>query len=238
MFKILKAITLALTFFVVSSQFAAAQNTGGVFPPIVNEGHKSLQLRLAFADDNNGSAQRLHYQQAINDDFMWRIVGQVNSNNGDTDFNFVQGELFWDFSDKGDDWAQGVRFDLRVRDENRPSQFGFNWMHQFKLSNRLTARALALSTVQFGDNAADGIALQTRGSLMYKTNDKINIGVELFNSYGTTANFQSFKNSQQQFGPFISVPIRNNTSIYASALFGLSDATTDTDLRLWVTQSF
>lgn len=234
-----KAISIfsALTLTALCSQNALAQNTGGVFPPTVNEGHKSLQYRLTLSDDDR-SAQRIHYQEAINDDFMWRIVGAVNSNGNDTDFDFLQGELFWDFSDKGDDWEQGVRFDARIRDENRPAQLGLNWMHQIKLSDRLTARALALSAVQLGDNAADGVSLQSRGSLIYKASDKVKIGAEIYNSYGTTANFQSFKNSNQQFGPFVTFPIRKNTSIFLNALFGLSDASPEADARLWITQSF
>lgn len=227
----------ALTVTVFSSQTALAQNTGGVFPPTVNDGHKSLQYRITLSD-NDKSAQRIHYQEAINDDFMWRVVGQVKSQGNDTGFDYLQAELFWDFSNKGDDWAQGVRFDFRVRDEDRPSQFGLNWMHQIKLSDRLTARALALSTVQFGDNAADGIALQSRGNLIYKATDKVNVGAELYNSYGSTDRLQSFKNSQQQFGPFVTFPLRKNTSLYVNALFGLSKATPDTDIRLWVTQGF
>lgn len=32
--------------------FAAAQNTGGVFPPMVNEAHESAQYRIAINPDN------------------------------------------------------------------------------------------------------------------------------------------------------------------------------------------
>ena len=70
-------ISICLSLFVTTSAFA--QNTGGIFGPVVNEGHSSLQYR-ATVDPNNsagdtGFAQRLHYQRAINTDFMWRVVG-------------------------------------------------------------------------------------------------------------------------------------------------------------------
>ena len=46
---------------------AMAQNTGGVFGPVVNEGHRSAQYRLAIVPDAAGGetahAHRLHYQQ-------------------------------------------------------------------------------------------------------------------------------------------------------------------------------
>ena len=86
---------------------AMAQNTGGVFPIQVNEGHRSLQYRAAIDPDNVqdefGFAQRLHYQQAINGDFMWRIVGQTQkTESSDFDFSFLQAELFWEMSDDED----------------------------------------------------------------------------------------------------------------------------------------
>ncbi|MEP1229414.1 MAG: transporter [Litorimonas sp.] len=233
----MKAISIALALIAAITPYAHAQNTGGIFSPIVNEGHRSLQYRATFSDDDR-SAQRVHYQDAINDDFMWRVVGQVISDGNNTDFDFLQGEMFWDLSDKNDKWAQGLRFDIRVRDDNRPNQFGLNWANEFKLSDRLQARALVFSTLQFGDNSANGIFLQTRGSLTYKATDKVNVGVESYNNYGSTNDFQFLKDSQQQIGPFVTFPVHKNTSIFLNALFGVSQSAPDTDLRFWVTQSF
>ena len=75
----------------LSPLYAMAQNTGGVFPPDVNEGHKSAQYRIAANLDNDRFAQRLHYQQAIDGDLMWRIVGQTRETaTSDFDFDYVQ----------------------------------------------------------------------------------------------------------------------------------------------------
>ena len=58
---------LALAFFgsLIVSETAFAQNTGGVFGPVVKEGHRSFQYRAAVNPDNalgqTGFAQRLHY---------------------------------------------------------------------------------------------------------------------------------------------------------------------------------
>ena len=73
----MKHLFLGLLILVLSTLSAAAQNTGGVFPPSVDEGHKSAQYRAAYNADNDNFNQRLHYQQAINGDFMWRIIGQT-----------------------------------------------------------------------------------------------------------------------------------------------------------------
>ncbi|MGY9107157.1 MAG: hypothetical protein ACKVG0_11630, partial [Alphaproteobacteria bacterium] len=49
-----------------------AQNTGGVIPPFVNEGSRSLHTRIAIDPDNaqgeRSIATRLHYLHSFNDD--------------------------------------------------------------------------------------------------------------------------------------------------------------------------
>ena len=101
-----------------------AQNTGGVFPPTVSEGHKSWQYRWAVdpesANGDTAFAQRLHYQQAINDDFMWRIVGQVRkTDDSDFDPDFLQAELFWEFSEAGADYTCLLYTSPSPRDRTR-----------------------------------------------------------------------------------------------------------------------
>ncbi|MEL7104098.1 MAG: hypothetical protein AAGL97_16220, partial [Pseudomonadota bacterium] len=105
---------LMATAFVVSTPTALAQNTGGIFPPIVNEGHKSAQYRVAYNPDTEGLSQRVHYQQAINGDVMWRgLVSARKTDDSDVDVDFIQAELFWELSDDDDDWKTGFRFDAR-----------------------------------------------------------------------------------------------------------------------------
>ena len=125
-FLTLSAAALAAIFIAPN---AMAQNTGGVFPTQVNEGHRSLQYRAAINPDNAqdefGFAQRLHYQQAINGDLMWRVVGQTQkTESSDFDFAFLQAELFWELSDDQDQHKTGLRFDARLTDGDRAEQLG------------------------------------------------------------------------------------------------------------------
>ena len=166
---------------------AMAQNTGGVFPPMVNEGHRSIQYRGAINPDNAagefGFAQRLHYQQAINGDFMWRILGQTQkTDSSDFDFAFLQAELFWELSDDEDKHKTGLRFDARLTDGDSAEQLGLNWVNQFNFDDGWHARALVLSSVQIGDTAADGINLQTRARVGKKLENGPLIGVEMYNN--------------------------------------------------------
>lgn len=233
----MKHILLALLILAASALSAAAQNTGGVFPPNVDEGHKSAQYRVAFNTDTNGFAQRLHYQQAINGDFMWRVIGQTReTDSSDVDFDFLQAELFWELSPENTDYRTGVRFDARLRDDNRPHQVGLNWMHQWKFSEGWTARLVGLSSVQFGDNNADGIFLAPRAHLSRKL-DTVTLGVEYYGNFGSTDEFTLSKTGQTA-GPFISTKLTGKTSIMAGVQIGLNNAAPDTDLRLWLTQGF
>ena len=237
----IKSTALSLTILLSAFAYPSyAQNTGGVFGPVVNEGHRSFQYRLAFDPDNanntTGFAQRLHYQQAINDDFMWRILGQTRKTGAsDVDFDFVQGELFWQLGES-ENYQSGVRFDLRFRDGDRPDQIGVNWMHEFKLKNNWSSRFLLLSTAQFGDNSANGVFLQSRFRF-HKTTSFGGVGVESFSNYGNSRDIGSFDEQSHTIGPYLSNNLKNGWSTYFGGQFGVTDPSADAELRFWVTKN-
>ena len=234
----MKHIFLGLLILVLSTVSAAAQNTGGIFPPNVNEGHKSAQYRSAYNLDTDDFAQRLHYQQAINGDFMWRLIGQTReTDSSDFDFDFVQAELFWQLSPDNSDYGTALRFDVRLRDDDRPHQLGLNWSNQLKFSEDWTARLVILSAWQFGENDTSGIFLSPRAHLSRKLDSGISLGVEYYGNLGNSKDF-SLSKTGQAAGPFISTKVADKTSVIAGVQFGLNDVAPDADLRLWVTQGF
>ena len=225
--------------FVIAAPLAEAQNTGGIFPPIVNEGHKSAQYRLTYDPDTEGLSQRLHYQQAINGDLMWRgLVSARKTTGSDVDFDFIQAELFWEISDDDDTWKTGLRFDGRIRDDDRPGLIGVHWTNQFPVSENWNGRFVALSAFDVGDDAREGVFVQTRGNLFTRLETGQTVGVELFNSYGSTEDIRDFEDQSHQVGPFASFPVSQDWSLFTGALFGLTDASADAELRLWVTRGF
>lgn len=233
----------AFTLGILCASSATAQNTGGIFPPTVNEGHKSLQYRVTLDPDNaegkTGVAQRLHYQQAINGDFMWRVVGQVKkTDSSDFDFDFIQAELFWQITNDAAPLQSGLRFDARYRGDDRPEQFGLNWTNQFSLGDGWSARALVLSAIQTGENSRGGLFLQTRSNLYRKTSGGQTIGMEFYTNYGNSKSLGSFKSQGHTIGPFVSTPLTADISLYGGVQFGLSDAAAETELRLWITKNY
>lgn len=216
-----------------------AQNTGGVFSPVVNAGHQSVQYRAAMDPDTKsgetGFAQRLHYQQAINGDFMWRIIGQTHkTNETDFDFDFVQAELFWDLSEDNQNYHTGLRFDARIRENERPNQVGLNWINQYHFGNKWYGRAVLLTSTQVGENAVNGLHLETRWQLSKRLKGGQAIGMEMYNSFGTTRDFGDFNDQDHTLGPIFITPLSPGWSLFTGALFGLSDAAADSEFRFWV----
>ena len=241
MFRILTPLLMvALLLSFATPSFA--QNTGGIFGPVVNEGHKSWQYLATIDPDNAagnlGFAQRLHYQQAINGELMWRVVGQTKKTAAsDLDFDFLQAELFWQITPDKQDYQTGLRFDATLRNDNRPEQLGLHWTNQWRFAEGWQARAIAMSGVQLGDNSTDGVFLQGRSHIQKSIDGGKAIGIEMFNNFGSTENLGSFKDQNHTLGPYITVPIGNNFSIFAGSLFGLSKATADNEFRLWLTKT-
>lgn len=218
---------------------AASQNTGGVFGPVVNEGHRSLQYRAAYDFENYGFAQRLHYQQAINGDLMWRVLVQARkTTDSRVDTDFVQGELFWQLANPTPNWQHALRFDLRYSTEGRPGAIGVHWTNQFDFAARWMARFVVLTATQIGDGANGDLVMQTRASVAYSLDPGLRAGLELFNTYGPIDDFPTLQAQNHQIGPTIAASVGGGWSIFGSLLFGISDAASDTQGRVFFNRSF
>lgn len=244
MFQTLRLVLLAMITAAAVMPFAAAQNTGGVFGPVVNPDERSVQYRLAYVPEEDGAghryAHRLHGQLALDSRRMARLVVQGGDRGGPDglEFEFVQAELFWELSDEqATEWNSGLRFDARISGRGRPDQLGLNWTNQFRITDRFFARAIALSAVQLGDNAADGVLLSARGSLNYKLGQGYSVALESYNSLGSSEDF-GLKDRSQQAGPSVSGSLDGGWGWTAGALFGLGDAAPDTDFRVRLGRRF
>ena len=218
---------------------AAGQNTGGVFGPVVNEGHKSWQYRAAYDFDSYAFAQRFHYQQALNGDLMLRgIVQTSKTDDSRADFSFFKGELFWQLGDFSERWQQGVRFDVLLRSEGRPAIIGLNWMNQFQLSDRWKSRFLVLTATDVGGGASGDLLVQTRASGTYSASNGLHPGIERFNVYGAIDDVPSLNRQLHQAGPTLSLNFGEDWQFFSSVLFGLTGATPDTQARFWLARPF
>lgn len=222
---------------------AAAQNTGGVIPPFVNEGNRSLHTRVAIDPDNaqgeRSVATRLHYLHSFNDDLKGVLfMGSRQTAESDLDFDYLHAGLFIDLGENGQKFRNGVRFDIRVRDGSRPNHVGALWLGQYYFDNGWTARMNVLSSVQFGDRANDGLNLQTRAQLAKRLESGDGIGLEMYSFYGSTDNLGNFNSQNHAVGPTYTKVIDSNWSLFSSLLLGVSESAPDTQWRFWLIRSF
>ncbi|MDF2177883.1 hypothetical protein P2G88_06430 [Aliiglaciecola sp. CAU 1673] len=231
--------TLATTLCLCVSM-AWAGNTGGVFGPVIDPQDRSLQYRYANAFGENGRddnfAHRLHYQQAINADYHWRVALQYRDNQADLEFDQARAELLWQFqhsTQDNSDWDSAIRFDLIVREDDKPKDFGVNWTNQWRLSADWSARAILMSAVQFGENPGSGVQIRSRYSLTYKLPNKHSLALEGFFDHGNTSDFGQFHRKTQQIGPALNGKFAP-FSYKLSYLRGISDASPDNSVIMWL----
>ena len=235
------ALALGLALFAAPS--AHAQFTGGVFGPVVKEGASSAEYRASVDFDGPGGgtdiAQRVHYQASLSGRFQLRgVVASRTVGDDRLDFDFVQAELTWQITPDGQAYQTGLRFDGRLRDGNRPGQLGLNWTNQWALGEGWAARAVALSAVQFGDNSKDGVSFSARGQVARTLDGGPTVGAQVYSSLGDSDNFRLFSKTSTLAGPFVAFPLGDGVSLRTGALFGLTDSSRDTQLRVWLGKSF
>ncbi|WP_262693709.1 hypothetical protein [Kordiimonas aquimaris] len=222
---------------------AGAQNVGGVFGPKVAPGSKAIEFRAAIAPQSDGRPSRLtsrfHYQQSVTDNLRLRAVIQgADTNMSNFDFDLVQFEAQYQFLNKErNGFDSAFRLDVLLG-KDRPNLVSFNWTNDVPLNEQWFVRAVMLAQVQFGSNRNSGLFLQTRSSLRYKVNSNYNLQVQVFNTYGSTADFPAIRNQNHSVGPAISAKIAEGWSIEASTLLGLTNATSDVDFRVFLSKSF
>ena len=253
MIRILLATAATLAF----AAPAHAQFTGGVFPPTVNGGASQLEYRIAVDPDGPFSktqvAQRLHYQASLSDRFQLRGVVatrtrfEIDDDPQDPglktdsifDFDFVQAELTWQITPDDRKWQTGLRFDGRLKDEGR-NQVGVNWTNQWSFDDGWQARAILLSAVREDDDIIDDLGLSARGQLSKRVDSGQTLGLQVYSSLGTPSSFRPLsRNGSTVAGPYAIFPVGGDgVYIRTGALFGLSEGSRDTQLRLWLGKNF
>ena len=222
---------------------AEGQTLGGVFGPAVKEGTQETQYRFAWVPGENGGSDRfghrLHWQRALDSRRMVRLIATADGTAGNVEPANLSVQLLQELTPEGPRaWRSAVRVELGAGLNGRASYAGFHWSNEVQLEQGWSARAVALSSVQFGENARDGVFLQSRFRLNRKFSGGTNAGIEMFNSYGSTEAFGRFDEQNHRAGPYVTLPLAEGWTFYTGALFGLSDRAADTEARFWIGRAF
>ena len=214
-------------------------NTAGVFPPVVQEGHRSLQYRVTLNPDTGAFGTRLHYQESLNDDVMLRgIVHASESATGHSTLDFVQAELFWDLDEDTDRLRHGFRFDARARGRGEPSSVSVNYALQYSVSPQWQARLALLNTRSFGGEANTDIQFQARSQLSYRASQAVSLNLEYYSQLGAIDDFNPWKNQKHQIGPSVNWRVANGWTLYGGFLSSMNNSSPNTVYRMWVTKAF
>lgn len=225
--------------FTALSPLAIAQNTSGVFGPVIDEGESGWEYRNTYNPDDGDFNQRFHYQRAINGEMRWRVIGQVRStDDSDFDPDFVRAELVWQVTPDEQKYQSGFRFEGRYRFEDRPGDVTVHWINQWKHIDDWTFRFLVGARQQIGNDPADGILIQTRASAYTSLTDGPNLGIEAFSEYGSTEEWLDLDEQEHQIGPFAVWRLPSDWSITTGALFGATDPSPDAELRFRLTKEY
>lgn len=223
----------------VVSPIAYAQNTSGVFGPVIDEGERGWEYRATYEPDSEGLAQRVHYQQALNGELRWRAVAQVRkTDDSDVDLDYLRGEIVWQVTPDDQKYQSGFRFEGRYRFNDRPGDVTVHWANQWKHIDNWTMRFIVGATQQIGNDPADGLQIQTRASAMTSLSDGPKIGLELFSEYGSTSDWLDADEQEHEFGPVAVWNLNEDWNLYSGALFGLTDASADIQLRFRLSKGF
>ncbi len=225
---------------------AFAQTTGGVFGPNISAGDRSAQFRLGLSPaETDGDARweaRVHYQQAFSDTLRGRIVLQGSDiETGVFESNFIQAELQWQFkqADVASSWSSALRVDARlVEEDDGASRLGVNWTNQWVPNENWQVNSVVLVATEVGSEARDGVFLELRNGIKYRTSKTVQIGLESFSAFGHSTSFGRFNTQNHRLGPVVTGKLTEDVSYLVGALFGASDAARDLDLRIWIGRKF
>lgn len=216
---------------------AQAQNTSGVSNPDVTDGAHSLGYRnsVAPSEGQDAFSHRVDYGHSFSDRTKTKFVVTQNNQNGDLKIRHVQIEGQYQFAKMQEGWNSAIQLQGRVPTAHNVSgRMRIGWQNSFDLTSRVEFRAVLLAAREFGELARDGIALETRSELTVSDLRDMRLGVQMFNKYNTTADFGDFNEQQHQIGPIIRGQITDDLKYGVGALFGVSRAANDAELRIFL----
>lgn len=225
---------------------AMAQNISGVSGADVKAGAAKFEYRAGYSPEMNGAddafAHRFNLQYAL--DGRWRVRAMLVQNDRGgaglqtRDVSLEVMNQFLENEDTGG-WDSAIRVDGRIPvADNRPGRVRAAWINNFDLGDGWAARANIYMGREIGDLAKDGLTLETREEVTYEIGGGMKVGAQIFNNFNTTARIGGFDEQRHQIGPVLKGRFSKRIKFETGALFGLSDAASDVDLRFFLSYGF
>ncbi len=235
------AIVFGVVFVAAPPGAALAQSTSAVSGSEVTAGEHLVDYRFAYSPENDGRDEgfvhRFHYQYGFTERLRGRALITFGKRGAEPlKARTASLEALYQFKERAGKtgWDSAIRLDGNIPlEEDKPGRGRVAWHNQYKFENGVELRGVLLLGREFGDLAGAGASIETRAEATYKLKSGVRVGAQMFNLYGTTANFGSFDDQRHQIGPVLKGRIGEHLRYETSVLVGVSKAASDADFRLF-----
>lgn len=240
--KIAAVIAFLSAFIGARSGAALAQSTSGVSGSEVTAGEHLFDYRFAYSPENDGNDEgfvhRFHYQYGLTERLRGRALITFSKRGAEplkARIASLEGLYQFKERDGKSGWDSAIRLDGNIPLEaDKPGRGRVAWHNQYRFEDGVELRGVLLVGREFGDLARPGASIETREETTFPLKSRVRVGAQMFNVYGTTADFGSFDEQRHQIGPVVKGRLGEHLRYEASALIGVSEAASDADFRLFV----
>lgn len=221
---------------------ALAQDVNGVPNADVRPGYSSISYRVGYSlmgDERPSTlAQQISFQRNFGE--RWSFSGAANfGKRGDEpmEFKAFQSIVQWQFADRKTAGGDGSLLVIaRHPDQgNGPGRVAVVIAGKWKVREDWEIRANAATSVDYGENARDGLGVGARTEATRRIGTVGRFGVQTGHGFNTTRHFGSFQEQSHQAGLVAKGVLLHSVMVTGTALFGVTKAAPDAELKLFLT---
>lgn len=241
-------VALAAGLAIVAPSAAGAQSlTGNVGSADITKGERAIESRFGVNDEGDAAA-RVQFEDAFTDWYQVRIIGSFDRpDGGQWNINSATIENWFQWREEkkdGSGFNGGLRLAYIFNDGPGPDKAAIRFTVTDKFAARWEWRANAIAEFETGEGSAGGADLETRlqlsrdaGFTAFGTDDW-KVGAELFSELGNTRDIPDIDAQAHQFGPIVKGGWSNGVYVQTGVRFGLTNATDDAMLKVFIGRAF
>jgi hypothetical protein len=197
-------------------------------------------------NDTGEAAARVHAEYGFTDWFLLRgIVSFNRPDDGDWDYSALTIENWFQWREEsrdGQGFNGGLRFAYAFQDGGGPDEAEVRLTLTDRFAQHWEWRANLIGEMETGAGSEGGVALETRAQLSRAVARfdpvETRFGIELFSEYGNTRDLADLTDQAHQLGPVVKVEWGEGYYAQVGARFGLTDASDDAMVKLFVGREF
>lgn len=227
---------------------AGAQSlTGNVGSAGVTKGEQSVEGRLGLDDEGN-AASRFHYDNALTDWYMFRLIGSFSKPDGeDWDLAGLTAENWFQWREERADnsgFNGGLRFAYTFAQDDGPDEAEVRLTLTDKFAGDWEWRSNLIAEMEAGDGSQGGVELEVRGQISRAVDlsalgsDDWRLGLEVFSELGNSRDLPGFDDQAHQVGPMVKISWDNGLFLQSAVRAGVTGGADDGMVKLFIGREF